>query len=200
MDILYGDVNPSGRLTHTIAKNESDYNVAICETVVCNFTEGNLLDYKYFDAADLAPRYEFGFGLSYTSFAYSALEISTNATALANTYPTGILSVGGKADLWDQVATASLTIANNGTRDGAEVAQLYISFPEEAAQPIRVLRGFERVTIATGAETTVSFGLKRRDLSFWDTAAQEWAIARGNYTLSVGASSRDLRVVGELVV
>lgn len=78
-------------------------------------------------------------------------------------------------------------------QDGNEVAQLYVAFPAEADAPIRSLRGFERVLIASGASQTVDFALRRRDLSYWDVAAQDWKIATGDYTFSVGASSRDLR-------
>lgn len=195
MDILYGDVNPSGRLPYTIAKNESDYNVPICLTKQCNFTEGNYIDYKYFDAYNVTPRYEFGYGLSYTTFEYSDAAVSiTNASALASTYPTGAIGVGGKTDLWDEVVSVSATVANTGTVDGHEVAQLYVAFPDVADQPIRQLRGFERSLIASGATSNVSFSLRRRDLSYWDTNAQDWAVAAGTYTFSVGASSRDLRV------
>lgn len=195
MDVLYGDVNPSGRLTYTIAKNESDYNVAICETAVCNFTEGNYIDYKCFDKYNVTPRYEFGFGLSYTTFEYTDLSVSiTNSSALASKYPTGKLAVGGKSDLWDEVVSVSLTVANNGTVDGHEVSQLYVQYPDAADQPLRQLRGFERSLIASGASTSVTFGLRRRDLSMWDVEAQEWAVVIGDYIFSAGASSRDLRV------
>ncbi|CAG8971052.1 hypothetical protein HYALB_00005290 [Hymenoscyphus albidus] len=200
VDVLYGAVNPSGRLTHTLAKNEGDY-PGICTELVCNFVEGNLVDYKYFDSANVEPRFEFGFGLSYTTFSYSEVTITTTKPeALASKYATGKVGVGGRTDLWDEVASASVTVTNNGTVDGAEVVQLYISYPEEAAQPVRVLRGFEKITLPVGGQGSVDFGLKRRDLSFWDVEAQEWAVAKGTYMLSVGASSRDLRVSGTLVV
>jgi beta-glucosidase len=193
-DVLYGTVNPSGRLPYTIAKNESDYNVEVCYTAVCNFTEGNYIDYKYFDAYNVTPRYEFGYGLSYTTFTYSDLTVTTtNSSALASTYPTGSLSVGGKADLWDEVMTVSLSITNSGSVDGNEIAQLYVAYPAEADQPVRQLRGFEKVLVAAGATESVTFSLRRRDLSYWDVQAQDWAVATGTYTFSVGASSRDLR-------
>lgn len=78
--------------------------------------------------------------------------------------------------------------------------QLYISFPDEADKPVRELRGFERVVVEKGTEKEVSFALMRRDLSYWDVVAQQWALAKGTYTLSVGASSRDLRSTGSLVI
>lgn len=194
MDVLYGDVNPSGKLTYTIAKNESDY-IPLCTTHVCNFTEGNFIDYKYFDKYNITPRYEFGYGLSYTTFNYTNMKISvTNATALASKYPTGNLAVGGKEDLWYEAVQVSVDVQNNGTLDGNEVSQLYLQFPAEADAPIRQLRGFERTMITTGSIETVTFGIKRRDLSYWDVAAQEWALPSGDFVFSVGASSRDLRL------
>lgn len=201
VDILYGTVNPSGRLAHTIAKDESDYNVEICETAVCNFTEGNYVDYKYFDTYNVTPRYEFGYGLSYTTFDYSDLSVViTNSTALASTYPTGALAVGGKTDLWDEVVSATMTIANNGTVDGNEVSQLYVQYSDAADQPVRQLRGFERTLISSGSSSIMTFSVRRRDLSMWDVAAQEWALLSGDYIFSVGASSRDLRVSQTLTV
>ncbi|PYH42627.1 glycoside hydrolase family 3 C-terminal domain-containing protein [Aspergillus saccharolyticus JOP 1030-1] len=104
VDILYGDVNPSGRLIHTIAKNESDYNVGLCYTAQCNFTEGVYIDYRYFDAKNLTPRYPFGHGLSYTSFKTKA--------------PNGNCTVGGTSGPWDVVGTVSARITNNGTHTG----------------------------------------------------------------------------------
>lgn len=145
VDVLYGDVNPSGRLIYTIAKNESDYNVGICYTHNCTFTEGNYIDYRYFDAYNVTPRYEFGYGLSYTNFTYSNLKI--NSPSELSTYPTGKLSVGGYEDLWDTVASASATVQNTGSVDGADVPQLYIEYPKSAKQPVRQLRGFDNVDI-----------------------------------------------------
>ncbi|PYH83901.1 putative beta-glucosidase D [Aspergillus uvarum CBS 121591] len=194
VDLLYGDVNPSGRLIHTIAKNESDYNVELCYTAQCNFTEGVYIDYRYFDAKNVTPRYPFGHGLSYTTFKYSDLSIKTpSATTKA---PRGNNTVGGNSDLWDVVGTVSARITNNGTLAGAEVPQLYLGFPDAADQPVRQLRGFERVELRAGQEAIVTFNLRRRDISYWDVTAQQWLVASGKYQVYVGASSRDLRLTG----
>lgn len=198
VDVLYGHVNPSGRLIYTIAKNASDYNVEICYTANCNFTEGNYIDYRYFDAYNVTPRYEFGYGLSYTNFTYSSLKIDSPSPL--SHYPTGKLAVGGYEDLWDIVANVTAVIKNSGTISGAEVPQLYIEYPASAKQPLRQLRGFENVNIAAGKQTQVEFGLRRRDLSHWDVAAQKWAVAPGTYKVYVGASSRDLRLHGSFRV
>ncbi|KAL4911422.1 hypothetical protein BDW74DRAFT_164913 [Aspergillus multicolor] len=193
-DVLYGDVNPSGKLTHTIGKNASDYPASICETTECDFTEGVYIDYRWFEAKNITPRYDFGHGLSYTSFKYGAVQAKVTAPkALATRYPSGPRALGGNRDLFDEVVKVTTKISNTGKRDGAEVAQLYVSFPTEAAQPTRILRGFEKVHVPVGKEVDVTFSLRRRDLSYWDIAAQKWAIAKGEYKFSVGASYSDLR-------
>lgn len=202
-DVLYGDVNPSGKLAYTLAESASDYPISVCETSDCDFDEGVYLDYRYFDSKNMSVLYPFGHGLSYTNFTYSSdLAITTtNATALSSRYPTGALAVGGYADLWDTVVSVKASISNSGALDGAEVAQLYLSFPDEAEQPGRVLRGFEKVLVPAGAQAAeVTFDLRRRDVSFWDVTAQQWAIASGTYTVSVGSSSRDIRATGTFTV
>ncbi|KIK54821.1 hypothetical protein GYMLUDRAFT_176666, partial [Collybiopsis luxurians FD-317 M1] len=90
--------------------------------------------------------------------------------------------------------TITLSITNNGTVAGAEIAQLYMTYPDVADQPIRQLRGFEKISIEPGASDTVTFQLLKRDFAFWNVTAQEWAVASGEYNLYGGASSRDLRV------
>ncbi|CAN8103469.1 unnamed protein product [Discula destructiva] len=200
-DVLYGDVNPSGKLAYTLVQNETDYPISICDTSDCDFSEGVYLDYRYFAANNISVLYPFGHGLSYTSFTYApTLAVSTNATALAARYPSGALAVGGYADLWDDVVSVTASVANTGARAGQEVVQLYLSFPAEAAQPPRILRGFEKVSIAAGASADVDMSLRRRDVSFWDVAAQQWAVASGTYTVSVGASSEDLKATATFTV
>ncbi|KUJ13220.1 glycoside hydrolase family 3 protein [Mollisia scopiformis] len=174
IDVLYGDVNPSGRLIHTIAKNESDYNVL--RQIQCNPTLRIWVRFIVHNVQLLLRHCH---------------HHQRNRIRMA--YPTGILAVGGKTDFWDEIFTVNVTINNTGSLDGNEVAQLYVEFPDEADAPVRSLRGFEKVLIASGASTKVDFALRRRDLSYWDVVAQDWKIATGEYTFSVGASSRDLR-------
>lgn len=97
--------------------------------------------------------------------------------------------------------SVNVTISNSGSVAGNEVAQLYLEFPAEADEPVRQLRGFENTELlAAGDSETVGFALKRRDLSVWDTIARDWKVVRGTYVVHVGASSRDLRVVGNVTV
>ncbi|KAL4802186.1 glycoside hydrolase superfamily [Aspergillus unguis] len=194
VDVLFGDVNPSGKLTHTIARNANDYPVSICHTANCNFTEGVYIDYRWFDAKNTTPRYEFGYGLSYTTFTIGSMSATvTNSSALNSRYPTGNMGLGGPVDLWNEVIQVTTSVNNTGSITGAEVVQLYITFPTEAAQPSRVLRGFEKVKVQAGASEKVTLSLRRRDLSYWDTAAQKWAVASGRYVFAVGSSSRDIQ-------
>lgn len=159
------------------------------------------MDYKYFDKYNVTPRYEFGYGLSYTTFDYSSeVSLAANTTALSQAYAMGDLAVGGREDLWDVVASASTSISNTGSVAGAEVAQLYISFPAAADEPVRQLRGFEKIMIQPGESQTVTFELKRRDLSVWDVSAQSWKIESGEYVMYVGSSSRDLKAQTTLTV
>ncbi|GJC81570.1 putative beta-glucosidase D [Colletotrichum liriopes] len=202
-DVLFGAVNPSGRLVHTIAKNESDYNpdTVISSTEVnLDFSDGNYIDYKYFDFYNITPRYEFGYGLSYATFNYSSILKVDASPKLTSGLAGGDRSIGGREDLWDTVATVSSSISNTGSVVGAEVAQLYISFPAVAGEPVRQLRGFQKVTVQPGESVEVAFSLRRRDLSVWDVAAQEWKVESGEYKLYVGASSRDFRAQAALTV
>ncbi|KKY37031.1 putative periplasmic beta-glucosidase [Diaporthe ampelina] len=202
-DVLYGDVNPSGKLTYSIAKNESDYANGICTTAdyECDFTEGVYVDYRWFDAKNITPRYEFGYGLSYTTFDYGKVDVkTTNASALSSKYATGVLGLGGQQDLWDEVIEVTASVSNTGAVEGAEVAQLYVTFPDEAEQPIRVLRGFEKVNVKPGQSAAVTFSLRRRDVSYYDAAAGKWAVASGDYTFAVGSSSRDIKGSAKLTI
>lgn len=194
IDVLYGDVNPNGKLAHSIPKNETDYPVAICNTAECDFDEGVYIDYRYFDANNVSVRYPFGHGLSYTTFEYGKVSATkSNDQAVISKYPSGKTTLGGAKALFDDMVTISFSLKNTGDVDGAEVAQLYVQYPNEAQQPLHQLRGFEKILLESGEQKDVTFSLSRRDLSYWDTVAQKWALASGEYIFRVGTSSRDLR-------
>ena len=159
---------------------------------------GVYLDYRHFDAYNITPRYPFGHGLSYTTFDYSHLSASSSISLSSS--PSGHLAVGGYSDLWDTVHNISVTVRNTGKVSGAATPQLYLGFPAAADQPVRQLRGFERVELAPGQKATVHFPLRRRDISYWDVPAQKWLVAGGQYQVQVGASSRDLKVHGTFTV
>ncbi|CAK7209782.1 hypothetical protein SBRCBS47491_000557 [Sporothrix bragantina] len=220
VSLLYGESNPSGKLPYTVAKQASDYGTVVdpdlpsgifAEFPQANFTEGVFIDYRHFDANNITPRYEFGYGLSYTTFGYSNLQISKstpvseNETNLFAKYPAGAVQQGGQVDLWDQLVTVTADVTNAGGVEGAEVAQLYVSLPGAGPSgnlsiPIRQLRGFEKTQLGVGETATATFALTRRDLSYWDVGAQKWLLPEGNYTVSVGSSSRDFPLVGSFTI
>lgn len=207
VSILYGDVSPSGKLPYSVPRNESDYGALLKPVPVGaqgsqyqlfpqdDFSEGIFIDYRAFDARNITPRYEFGFGLTYSNFSYANIVVG-NPTSNLSRYPAGQIVPGGAADLFDDVLTVTATITNTGNFPAAEVAQLYLGIPA-AGQPIRQLRGFNKVYLQPGEQQTVAFPLRRRDLSVWDVVAQQWALVPGQaYRVQVGASSRDLRLSG----
>lgn len=205
VSLLYGEVSPSGKLPYTVAHNESDYGSNLVDPAVAegefalfpqaDFTEGVFVDYRHFDARNITPRYEFGFGLSYTTFAYSNLAIqTTNETQTS--YPTGAVLPGGAADLWDELVVITAEVTNTGDINGAEIAQLYVTLPggneTDSGVPIRQLRGFDKPFLHASRSATVSFTLTRRDLSIWDVVRQKWLLQNGTYGIAVGPSSRVL--------
>ena len=213
VDVLYGAVNPSGHLPYTIAYNASDYNTAIANFTgttdpsgwQSNFTEGLLIDYRYFDYANITPRYEFGFGLSYTTFSLSNLAVEPLATGISPLPGdvSGPNPPGGNPDLYTSLVSVTVTVTNTGAIPGAAVPQLYIAPPQSAmppGTPPQALRGFEKIFLQPGQTSSVSFELLRRDLSFWDVGVQQWRIPSGAFGVRVGFSSRDQPVQGTVML
>ena len=134
--------------------------------------------------------------IAYTNFTYSDITVDSTVKAGA---ATGATVPGGRADLYETVATVTASITNSGGVEGAEVAQLYITLPSSApSTPPKQLRGFAKLKIAPGAKKTATFNLRRKDLSYWDTRAQNWVVPTGSFGVSVGASSRDIRLTGTI--
>ena len=204
VDVLYGDVNPSAKLPYVIAHNESDYNGGVTTGVQTNgtwdwqsnFDEELEVGYRYFDAHNITPRYEFGFGLSYTTFDLKNLKAKSspagNVSALPVHRPT---QPGGNPALWDTVYTVEAEVSNTGDVDGFTIPQLYLGFPAStpSGTPPSQLRGFDKIWLTAGEKKTVTFDLMRRDVSYWDVVAQDWRIPTGSFEFKAGFSSRDFR-------
>jgi len=178
-EVLFGRVNPSGKLAMTLPKKLADspaHAIGEYTADTCHYTEGLLVGYRYYDTKDVDPLFEFGRGLSYTEFAYSNLLIKT-----------------AEEDPLETVV--SFTVKNTGTRDGAEVTQLYLEDPEcSVIRPKKELKGFVKVFLSAGEEQTVFISLSRRDLSFYDVTRQAWHMEPGNFVVHIGSSSRDIRL------
>jgi len=92
---------------------------------------------------------------------------------------------------YEPVYTITFTVRNTGSVDGSEVAQLYLTFPEEAAEPPKILRGFERVYLEAGQSQTITLALTQRDISYWNVVNQKWTVAKGKYTVSISTSANN---------
>jgi beta-glucosidase len=213
VQLLYGDASPSGRLPYTVARTTDDYGDLLgpCEnnggtSPQCDFSEGVNIDYRDFLARDVNPRYEFGYGLTYSTFGYSGLEINVNVTATNNktldvpVYTNGTTNqnhnnpevvVGGLSSLFESVGGIQVTVTNTGQVAAAEVAQLYIQTP---SMTTRTLRGFDKVFIQPGQAAQVTFNLRRKDLSSWDTVKQAWVVPGGTFHVYVGKSVLDTQL------
>ncbi|MFN0028121.1 MAG: glycoside hydrolase family 3 C-terminal domain-containing protein [Acidimicrobiales bacterium] len=178
-DILFGDVNPSGRLPTTFPRRLEDHPAYLHyppEAGRMTYGEGIFAGYRGFDAIGTDPLYPFGFGLSYTTFAFGPLRVEHQGAP-----GTGVVRV-------------VLDVTNVGERPGAEVVQLYVGDDEASvARPPKELKGFAKVFLQPGETHRVHIDLDERAFSFWDPAMGGWRLEPGRFSLLAGASSRDIR-------
>lgn len=153
VDLLYGRESFSARLPYTVAKKELAYGPLLDpdlpEGGFYYWPHSSFTDCRHFDYYNIEPHFEFGFGLSYTTFAYQGIELSSNNTHGQSTYPKGPIEQGGALDLWDILITVEATVWSIGSVDGAEVAQLYLAVPGSGkdGNPTKTLRGFDKENI-----------------------------------------------------
>jgi beta-glucosidase len=184
--LLFGDVNPSGKLPITIpavANQVSANTTAQFPGVLghVSYSEGLQEGYRWYDANNVTPLFPFGFGLSYTTFSYSNLTVSAVS-------PSGQVQIG-------------FDLTNTGIRAGAEVAELYLGFPAAANEPPKLLKGFEKTLLPPGGGSQhVTFNLDWEDIANWDATARGWIVTPGTFQVMVGASSRDIRLTGAFSV
>ena len=183
-NILFGDVNPSGKLPMTFPASEADLPHPVLLkpakgakggvlSFKVNYDEGAKVGYKWYDAEKKAVLFPFGFGLSYTSFKYSGLKVS------------------GK----DEV---SFTVTNTGERTGAEVAEVYAMLPESAGEPWKRLVGWQKVELKAGESKELTVPTSELSMSIWDESAKKFVQPVGEYKVMVGGSSQELPLMGAL--
>jgi beta-glucosidase len=176
--VLFGDVDPAGRLPVTFPQTESQTPAGTPDRWpgvggVATYSEALQVGYRWYDAQGQTPLFPFGFGLSYTNFSFQHL------TASPALRPGGHVTVG-------------VDVTNTGSRAGTEVAQVYVADPASAGEPPRQLKGFQKVSLRPGQTRHLTFSLDERAFSIWNTAAQGWATVGGDYQVLVGDSSRSL--------
>jgi len=187
-DVLTGKVNPSGRLAETIPhrlEDNSSYFNFPSDSQVVRYGEGLFIGYRGYDKAHQDVAFPFGFGLSYTSFALSDLEVTTRGSV-----------AGG-----DLAATVTVTVSNTGQVDGAEVVQVYVQDVESTvARPVRELKGFAKVSLPAGSSRSVSIELDQRAFAFWSIRHGRWAVEQGDFVIAVGPNSRDLPLTETITI
>lgn len=180
VDVLTGAVNPSGKLAETIPhrlEDNSSYLNFPGDSQVVRYGEGLFVGYRGYDGTHSDVAFPFGFGLSYTSFTVTDLEVRVSGSAADATL----------------AAAVQVSVTNTGALGGAEVVQVYVEDPESSVvRPPRELKGFAKVHLAAGETRTVTIDLDQRAFSFWSTLNGRWAVESGDFVLAVGTSSRDL--------
>jgi beta-glucosidase len=192
-EILFGDVNPSGRLPVTFERrwednpvHDSYYPETGTKRVV--YKEGVFVGYRGYERNGTRPRFPFGFGLSYTTFKYSNLSIRPF---------TGVVSNNDSGPHYE----VSFDVRNTGMREGADVAQVYVSDSQtKVPRPAKELKGFVKVSLRPGETKRVSVTLDRRSLSYYDVNAKQWRAEPGIFTVLVGRSSEQIELQGKLTL
>jgi beta-glucosidase len=192
-DVLFGTVNPSGKLPNTFPKSEADLphptlvqpplaSIRFSGPVsplqramglppfTVDYNEGVEVGYKWYDAEKKSVLFPFGYGLSYTSYRYSGLSVAPGTEKI----------------------TATFTLANTGARTGAEIAEVYAALPPSAQEPPKRLVGWSKVNLNAGEQRTVTVEIDPKYLSIFDVQKNAWTLAPGDYTILVGGSSQDL--------
>ncbi len=178
-DILFGTVDPSGKLPVTFPTSLSEVPAStpaqwpgVGHEV--QYSEGLLVGYRWYDAKGLTPLFPFGFGLSYTTFAFSNLSVTPGTLSSTDN------------------ATVTVDVTNTGSVAGAETVQAYVGDPAAAGEPPEQLKGFDKVSLAPGQSTEISITLGPESFSTWNTAQQAWVETPGQYEVMVGDSSANL--------
>jgi len=200
-DVLFGDVNPCGRLPQTFPRRLEDNPAYINypgENGRVHYGEGIFVGYRYYDKKKIEPLFPFGYGLSYTTFAYRNLRLSASEVAPSPVErpPSPPLAggAGGVGVDADEGLQVSVDVQNTGPRAGQEVVQLYVRDLESSLmRPEKELKAFAKVSLQPGETRTVTLTLDRESLACYDDLARQWVAEAGEFEVLVGSSSRDIR-------
>jgi len=180
--IIFGAVNPSGKLPITFPKSLQESPAHALgqypgDSISVHYSEDIFVGYRYFDTYKVEPQFAFGHGLSFTSFKYSDLKIEPG----------------------NESAVVTFTVSNTGKTAGAEVAQLYVKDDESTLRrPEKELKGFQKVFLNPGETKTVTVNLTKEAFQYYNDMLQKWVLEKGDFTLLVGSSSRDIRLTGKV--
>ncbi len=187
-EILFGDVNPSGKLPVSFEKRWED-NATFSsyfdddKDKRVTYSEGIFVGYRHFDKNNIGPQFPFGFGLSYTTFSYQNLKLSNE-------------QINAEDGL-----TVTFTVKNDGTRDGAEISQLYVSDPESSVpRPVKELKSFNKTYLKAGEAKEITMKINKDAFSFYDVATKKWIVEPGDFEILIGSSSRDIRLKAQVKV
>ena len=184
--ILFGKISPSGKLPVTFMKKWEDHPASKTypgEKTFAEYSEGIFVGYRHFDKYNIEPLFPFGYGLSYTTFEYSDIKLSSEKISRNDTLE------------------IALTVTNTGKVDGDEVVQLYIHDKEASVErEVKSLKGFARVNLKAGESKSVKFKIDKSHLSFYDVNAKKWVAEPGDFEVLIGASSRDIRLKSKFVL
>jgi beta-glucosidase len=180
VDVLLGKINPSGKLPWTMPKNIMDSPAHATNSFpggkTVDYAEGILVGYRWFDTKKIEPLYPFGYGLSYTTFAFD------NAKTDKKEYTA------------DETIAVSVTVKNTGKVDGKEVVQLYASkLNSKITRAAQELKGFQKVLVKAGNSETITIKVPVKELAYYNVETKKWTVEPGKYTLNIGSSSRDIK-------
>ena len=185
--LLFGDVNPSGRLPISIERRWEDN--AVYKSYYpkpgdkkVEYKEGVFVGYRHFDKSGSKPLFPFGYGLSYTSCAYKDLKVSRNSTS-------------------DDQVVVEFDVTNTGSRTGADVAQVYVGNGHAPVPtPVKELKGFSKVDLNPGESKHVQIALDRRAFSYYDVKDHKWALAPGDFDVFVARSAAEIELTGKVAL
>ena len=177
-DVLFGFVNPSGKLPVTIPNIDNEIGFTpeqypgVGRPPEAAYSEEFLIGYRWYDAKNVAPKFPFGFGLSYTTFRFESLRVSSV--------------------LAEQAVTVFVSVTNTGALAGSEIVQVYVQYPDIAQEPPKQLRSFQKVQLQPKQQQELSLRLPYTAFAVWNTDLRKWEVTPGEYQLLVGSSSRNI--------